>query len=370
MKLTAWPWIAAASALLIAAGFAQGARRPFYGGTLRIEIHAQIRTLDPAEIAFDADEFSAKQMLAPLVFETLAHFDSKGRLDSGKTGDVAREQARLRNAAVTRGQDGSLSGTGPFKIARWEPGRSATLIANDEYRAGRPFVDAIEIQMGRSLRDQAADLNLGKADVIEAPLTGEPAGVLPNRVLALVFASDKIPASVREALSLAIDRSTIQKVLLRDRGEAAGSLLPRWLSGYAFLFPAQRDVAKARQLANAALPISFGYSQQDTGIRRIAERISVNAMEAGITLRPANGSPPDVQLELLPITARDELASLEDLADLLKLPLLSNPAPYEAERSMLDGFRVIPVLHVSVGWSLRPQVHNWPDLPNVWIDPQ
>jgi len=78
------------------------------------------------------------------------------------------ELSRPRNAIAIRTLDGTLVGTGPFAIARWEPGKSATLRANADYWGGRPYLDSIEIGMGQTLRQQTLDLELGKADAIEA----------------------------------------------------------------------------------------------------------------------------------------------------------------------------------------------------------
>jgi len=321
MKPTTLRRIAGISTFL-AATLAVAARRPYYGGTLRIEIRAQVRSLDPTEPVSDPMEYAAKSLLSP-------------------------------------------AGAGPFKIARWDPGKAATLVANDDYAGGRPFLDAIEIQMGRDLKDQALDFSLGKADVTE---TGERKGMLVN-TLALVFDNDRIAPTVREALSLSIDRQTIQKVLLKDQGQPTNALLPQWLSGYAFLFDKPRDVAHAHQLAPSAASLTFAYDRQDATLRRVAERIAVNAMEAGISMRPVTTANADVRLELLHIPAKEELPSLQDLAALLKMTFPAGASPYEAERSLLDGFRVIPILHLADSWAVSPRVHNWPDLPNVWINP-
>jgi len=316
MRPTALPWIAGTSALLLV-GLAEAARRPYYGGTLRIGIRAQVRSLDPKESASDPAEFAIKLLLSPAV-------------------------------------------SGPFNIARWEPGKAATLVANDDYPGGRPFLDSIEIQMGRDLKDQALDFSLGKTDITE---TGERKGPLVN-TLALVFEGDHIAAQLREALSLSIDRQTIQKVLLKDQGEATNALLPEWQSGYAFLFDKPRDVARARQLAGTAPLLTLTYDRQDATIRRIAERIAVNAMEAGISMRPVATANADVRLELLHIAALNDLAAL-----LNKPPSPAGTSSYDAERSLLDGFHVIPVMHLPDSWAVSPRVHNWPDLANVWVNP-
>ena len=69
-----------------------------------------------------------------------------------------------------------------------------------------------------------------------------------QRLLALAFSPRFDDARVREALALAVDRTSIHRVLLQRQGEVSGSLLPQWLSGYAFLFPDSADLARARAL--------------------------------------------------------------------------------------------------------------------------
>ena len=155
---------------------------------------------------------------------------------------------------------------------KWEGGQTATLAAFEGYWQGRPFLDTIEIQMNRDPRDQAQDMRLGKADCVDAP-AGTRIG--PDRtIVALVFESTRATPEVREAISLAIDRIAIRRVLLKDRGEISGALLPQWLSGYAFLFDNKRDAARAHQLGAGAVPLNFAYDRQDAVLRPIAERIS------------------------------------------------------------------------------------------------
>ncbi len=101
--------------------------------------------------------------------------------------------------------------------------------------------------MGRSLRDQELDLESGKTDVAEILVTdarrlrqkGVSVSSTPLiETLALVFENPAVPETTREALALSIDRATINNVLLQKQGEPSAALLPRWLSGYSFLFPA------------------------------------------------------------------------------------------------------------------------------------
>jgi ABC-type transport system substrate-binding protein len=311
---------------------ASGATRPQYGGTLRVEVRQNWETADPPP----------------------------------------------------------LLGAG-FTIARWDAGRRAVYEADENAVGGRPFLDGVEILLGRALRDQASDLDLGKADVVELgpnELRRQPAGrrvwsSSPVRVLALVFSPRFDDVRAREALALAVDRSAIHSVLLQRQGEASGALLPQWLSGYAFLFPATADLARARQLAGGARAITLGVS--DAAARPIAERIALNARDAGLSIsvtpQPANA---DVVLVELRITATDPLKALAEMAAALGSPIAQRDLPpnaspeqmYAAERSLLEGFRVIPLIHLPDIYGVSPRVKGGPGITpsgewrfeNLWLE--
>src|SRR5579859_2528870 len=123
---------------LVGATRVETARRPRYGGTLRIEIGAAVNSLDPAVASANAEEVAAKAQIDALVYDH-------------------------------RNSEGTFTGVGPFRIAEWDPGKHLTLAANQDYVGGRPFVDSIEIQMGRNVRDRLLDLEIGKADFAEIP---------------------------------------------------------------------------------------------------------------------------------------------------------------------------------------------------------
>jgi ABC-type transport system substrate-binding protein len=421
MKRTVLRSIAAGNALLALIATLEAARRPRYGGELRIEMRASIPSLDPAQAPDNPAALGAQRQWMPFVFETLVRLDDRGRpqpwLATSWTHDSARkvwifevrknvklhdgstwspaggsvsisddrpieqvlsELAGARNAVTLRAEDGTLLGTGPFRITRWEGGKAATLVAHDQYWGGRPYLDSISIQMGRSLADQANDFQIGRADAVELPVRdlGAPkqrgitiSSTRPMETLALQFEGGRVPPVLRQALALSIDRTAILNVLLQKQGEISGALLPRWLSGYTFLFPVERGVAKARQLASVPQALTFGYDRQDTLIRPIAERIAVNANEAGITLRQGTGAA-DVRLVRLPVTAVDPWLALQDLAVLLKTAPPSPAATsYEAEKALIDASGIIPLFHLPHGWMLGSRVRNWPRLEDVWLDP-
>ena len=419
MRRTALRSIAATSAVLVLTAGLEAARRPHYGGKLRVEIRAAVPSLDPAVVPDDPAAFGAQRQWMPFVFETLVRLDDHGRAqpwlatswthdparkvwifqarknvklhggsiwstpggaimvpDDRPIEQILRELAGTRSAVVVKAEDGSLLGTGPFRVARWEAGKSATLAAHDQYWGGRPFLDSISIQMGRSLADQASDFQIGKVDAVEIAARDlraskqrgtTIASTQPTETVALQFDGGRVPAPVRLALSLSIDRTAILNVLLQKQGEISGALLPRWLTGYSFLFPGERDLAKAKQLVSAPQSLTFGYDRQDAVIRPIAERIAVNANEAGITLRQGTGTA-DVRLVRLPVTASDASLALQDLTTLLRVASPPSANSYEVEKALINSSGVIPLFHLPRGWMLSSRVKNWPRFEEVWLD--
>lgn len=434
MRLTGWRLVAATSA--VAASLLMAATRPRYGGTLRLELRERIASLDP-----DEKTSGAAAKIETLVFDRMVRLDENGkpqpalavawqsdaeqrhwefRLRPGvKFHDgypltpaaVAGALQRLLGegaavgatadgivvqssrpmpglpallatpaASVTgRGPEGSLVGTGPFRVARFDAGRHATLAAFDDYWGGRPYVDSIEIEMGRSTREQFVDLQVGKADIVEmAPNEMRAAAErgtrtwisAPVEVLALVFGQGRAAedARLREAVALSIDRGAIYNVLLQRQGAITGALQPQWLSGYAFLFPSRMDLARARQLA-AEVPagdrtLPLAYDPADSLTRIIAERIAVNARDAGITLQVTNQPRGELRLARARFSSADAARALVELASALGLaePRVSDPRPeslYNAERALLEGFRVVPLFDLQDAYGVGPRVRLW-----------
>lgn len=279
-----------------------------------------------------------------------------------------------------------------FSITRWEAGRRAAYAADDNAPGGRPFLDAVEVELARPPRDQAIDLDVGKAEMIEIPPSEarrQPAGrrtwvSQPVRVLLLAFGARVDDPRAREALALAVDRAAIFNVLLQRQGEISGALLPQWLSGYAFVFNAASDAVKARGLA-AAVPAparSFSIGVEDAVLRPIAERIALNARDAGlaVSLAPQAGAA-DARLLEVRIAAADPARALAAIAATLGLPAPplradSPDALYNAERALLEGFRVVPLFHLADVYGVAARVKGGPGisplgewrLENVWLE--
>jgi ABC-type transport system substrate-binding protein len=278
-----------------------------------------------------------------------------------------------------------------FGIARWEAGRRAVYEANDNSTGGRPYLDSVEIQMGRPLHDQSIDLELGRADIVElgpSELLRQVAGrrvwsSSPVRVLVLVFNPRVEDERIREALALAVDRPAIHSVLMQRLGEVSGALLPQWISGYAFLFPASSDVPRARSLvaglAQGQRTLSLGV--EDAAARPVAERIALNARYAGLAVSVvSDASNADVRLIEARVTSADPARALAALTALLGLPgpprADSPESLQEAERVLLQGFRVVPLIHLPDVFGVSPRVKGGPGITplgewrfeNLWVE--
>jgi peptide/nickel transport system substrate-binding protein len=437
---------------LITSTISSAETRPHYGGTLRVMLQSAPNVLDlPANVTA-ADYWDAARTLS-LIGDTLVKLDALGRphpafalawqsdasarhwqftlrrevkFHDGSAASAAAvvqilgalhpdwalrasadsisiepetpmpsllaELALPRNLIFKHNTNHVPIGTGPFLVAEWQPGKLLKLAANEESWAGRPFVDAIEIEYGKSLRDQGIAFELDKTDVIEAPPQAgaqrrSPSSSLslPVELLALVFTTNskaKDPR-LREALALAIDRKPIQSVLLKGAGEPAASILPNWMTGYSAIFPMQANPQHARTLLadsrQPALNLSYvlSYDPRDPQAQLIAERIALNAREVGITVQVSLSGAEDIRLMRAVLPSPDPATSLAEIARELGLPQPAAQAPrgksvedfYQAEHGLLEGYAVIPLFHLPLASAASGRVRGWePGQLGEWSD--
>ena len=454
MKRFDWRWLAVSSVLWAMVAGAQ--TRPQYGGTLRVMTHAAPTSLDPADMS--QSDSVARRSLTLMMFDTLVAIDENGRLqpalatswqassggrrwqfrlrrgvrfDDGilLTADIAAsalrganaawkitndaesvvieldtedaqfpaELALPRNAIAKRGTDGKVNGSGPFQAVEWDPGKKLALAATENYWGGRPFLDRIEVELGKSFRDQMTALQLGKADVVEVPpeqLHRLSSGIhsvssQPAELLALVFARDAVSPEekmLREALALSIERGSIRSVLLQGAGEPAGSILPNWISGYSFVFSTDADLPRARHeceqvkaTTHSIPPWSLSYDASDLLARLLAERIALNARDAGISLQPTTATAADVRLTRIALSSSDPWVALSSVAAMtgVTLPKSKDGSVmdlYAAEETVLAGQRMIPLFHLPVSYATVTGVNDfraradggW-NLSNAWL---
>jgi len=304
------------------------------------------------------------------------------------------ELALPRNLILSRTANGIPIGTGPFRITDFNPGKLLKLAAVEDCWSGRPFLDAIEIELGKSPRDQAVALELGRIDLIEAAPQAPGSSPLlrtslPVELLALVFPpnSKAQDPHLREALALSIDRNPIQSVLLKGAAEPTATLLPNWMTGYSVAFSTQPDIKRAKTLlaesqkSALGVPFTFSYDPRDPQSQLIAERIALNAREAGIIVQVSLSGAADIQLVRVALPTPDPTLALREVAHHLALPTpvfhgTNIEDLYQAERALLDTKSVIPLFHLPVASAVSPRIQSWtPDLlgswnlANVWLEP-
>ena len=439
--------------LLLAASSLSAARaatRPRYGGTLHVSLSAAPLSLDPAS----QSDCIAGRNLNRLIFDSLVILDERGDTRPGLATSWQAEPgnqrwhfylrkdvtfqdgtavnsdavaASLRAASsdwkvfpsgdnvviesdsadanlpaelalsrysIAKRAGSKLLGSGPYTVSQWDPGKKLVLAARDDYWKGRPFVDMVEIELGRNLRDQMIALEVGKADVIEvAPeqahrVTMESRRVdlsSPGEFMALVFARDpqsSDEARLRQALSASIDRGALSNVLFQGSAEPAGGLLPNWMTGYGFLFPTSTDATRVRQLREDARQLSswtLSYDTTDPLARVVAERVALNARDMGLALQPTASAPADIRLVRVPLLSLDNRVALARLGATLGLGQARNSGGsiedlYAAESTLLNTGRVVPLLHIRAAFGIGPMVRNWSatrlgiwQLPEVWL---
>jgi ABC-type transport system substrate-binding protein len=312
--------------------------------------------------------------------------------------DLLAELALPRNAIVKRNPDNAPSGTGPFHIVDWQPGKKLALAAEENCWRGRPFLDAIEIEMGKSFRDQMTALELGKADLVEvAPdqvhqfsqnrvaQEGRLASSTPMELLALLFTREVVSSEekmLREALALSVERGSIRSVLLQGAGQPTAAILPNWMSGYGFVFPTDADLPRARHGREQVRTMptwTVGYDGGDAVTRLLAERIALNAKDAGLTLQPTPAASADLRLVRIPLASSDPWIALAQVATLTGTPAGkvrggSVEDLYASEVVLLATQRVIPLFHLPVSYAASPTLKNWslrPDgswtLAEAWL---
>ena len=450
MKRIGWRWLAASSVLMVV--LVQAETRPQYGGRLHVAMRAAPPTLDPADRSLGS--FGGRSVTS-LLFDTLVVMDDSGHPKAGLaetwqasrgnqrwefrlrqgvkfedgtplTGDIAAASLRTANTgwnvsssgasvfieqevadpeilsevalprnAIAKRDTGNVVGTGPFHVVDWQARKKLMLSANEEYWRGRPFLDEIEIEMGRSFRDQTTAFELHKADLIEvAPeqthrFVQEGRGLTASariELLALVFSRDASSAhekALRQALALSVERGSIRSVLLQGAGDPTGSLLPAWISGYGFVFPTQTDLQKAKQL-RAEVPTvpnwTIGYDGSDPLSRLVAERVALNAKDAGLSLQPSTGSTTDLRVMRIAIASADPWVAMNDILGQIGMPATKSKGGgveelYSAEQAALASGRVIPLFHLPASYLSAPNLKDWKvqvdgswDLTGAWLE--
>ena len=285
--------------------------------------------------------------------------------------------------------NGGVDGTGPFETKSFAAG-TLTLVASDDYFAGRPFVDGIELYTRRSIHDQWIDLDAGRADIVEIPAEAlrqarqQHMSVTESRPVELLVLQINAPDSsthatllkdinLRRAIGFAVDRSALFNVIYQKQGEITASLLPAWMTGYAFLFASDRDLNKAHQLRGGVMtaPLMLRTKDTDGALDLVAGRIALNLREAGFNVQSVAHNPkaatpagtPDLELKLVSLDQARPAAALASLTATLDLsaPLPAQPTAellFKTEQAMLAQATAIPLLYLPRAYATGGRVRD------------
>jgi ABC-type transport system substrate-binding protein len=298
--------------------------------------------------------------------------------------------------ALTRTPDGQTPsnsiGTGPFQFSATNNG-VLTLTANDNCWQGRPFLDAIAISGNRTIRDQWLDLSVGHADLVEVPpqelrqAQQQRLTVIespPVQLLALQVSDSGSLANpvLRASIAQAVDRGALFNVAFQKQGEITASLLPQPLTGYAFLFPTDRDLNKAIELRGGLTPPSLTMAADgDPAIQLAAQRIALNLHEAGFNVQVSARNAPgaDLALRRLPLVGANPADALAIVLHGIgeNAPVASqNPETlFRAEHDVLSFNTLIPLLDLPRAYAvsgrvrdLRLHADGTPDMANASVE--
>jgi peptide/nickel transport system substrate-binding protein len=191
-------------------------------------------------------------------------------------------------------------GTGPYRLASYQPGVRLVLRAFAGYWNGPPALDPVEILPVKDAAERATGLMRGGLDLIQEPrpedlgrLRAAPrCRVLEQESLTvhyLLLATRRPPLSdlrVRRAINLALDRAALVRTTLRGEGRPVGQMVGRSVFGYApDIAPPARDLAAARRLlATAGYPRGIDLDLEFRKGRQ-AREIQSQLAEAGIRVR-------------------------------------------------------------------------------------
>lgn len=202
-------------------------------------------------------------------------------------------------------------GTGPFKFKEWVQGSQLVLVKNEDYwQADLPYLDEIVYKPIPDPSVKLINLQAGTVDVIYnlpfqfiQPLQEDPeVEVLlhGSGINHVIFLNTTLPMfkdkRVRQALSLAIDRQSLNELLYEGIAEIPNSPFPSWHWAHpADLPPLEYNPDKARELLKEAgydenNPLQFEF-RTDNRTLYVDEVTLVQSMWAEV----------GVQAEILPL---------------------------------------------------------------------
>lgn len=183
---------------------------------------------------------------------------------AGATGAVDLTSSPANNSPI---------GTGPFKFARWEPGKRIFLEANKEWWHKQPHLDNIELVFNLSEAETLDALKRGQLDWarindVDSWLRDAQSGefrdqfeaseVVESRIRLIAWNTQRAPLDdkrVRKAMTHALDRGrVISDVLFGQAQPLSAPLFPNMFGYDAAAAPLPFDLDAAKKLLDAVIP--------------------------------------------------------------------------------------------------------------------
>lgn len=226
-------------------------------------------------------------------------------------------------------------GTGPFKFLK-SSGGSVTLVANQNYHRGRPYVDSVSFRVIANREDALVEFKAGKLDLVDVPRGGLEKGDLRNYAvnkspMKRIYFLDINPSGpeledreMRRGVSEAVDRKGIVNVVLNGYGSIEDNV-PR---GHAEKFKADPNADK----------LLFWYPAHDKALANVADRVRFNLDRAGLPLKIEAKE----RYDLMDISARSAPALI-----LRSLPVLSS-LPASIDQVLYSGIYGSPCAAMAI----------------------
>ena len=160
------------------------------------------------------------------------------------------------------------NGSGPFRLATFEPDTKLVLAANERYYGGRPFLDEVNFDLrpiDAVTRYENGELDAVPISALERERLEDPLNPISQELvrgpgdLSLTYVGFNVGLApfddvhVRRAFNLALDKERLTRVILKDAVAPANGILPPGLPGVAprkALYPFDAEKARAELAAS------------------------------------------------------------------------------------------------------------------------
>jgi peptide/nickel transport system substrate-binding protein len=208
------------------------------------------------------------------------------------------------NFAIVHGEGTSMSGTGPFRLARYERERFAEMERNDLYWRPRPTIQRLKFRNIPDAGTRLLALQSGGIDAMRAvPLPEASRGIQSIRIFTgpgrhthyLAFNRSAGPwiaqfnnRDFRRAMNLAIDRRALLHAVLSSMAIEAAAPVPPWWDSAVTVPAIAHDPDEARRILTAGGErIRFRYIYSPAWLPQntaMAELIQAQLADAGVDL--------------------------------------------------------------------------------------